>query len=358
LAPSLSPDTLNGGWNFNLQNYNYPIQNLKEWNGTVISWSSPRVIHFKNFLSSNEVNHLIKLAKSGFTRSEVVSDVQEISEQRTSSGTWLNGERRTETCLRVQDRIARVTGIPEAFGESLYVLKYEKGQKYLAHTDHCRPSISAKKSSIPSQTTLREETLTESCRTFLKRAGGPACGFDGGGTTCGDRLATFIIYLKTPEQGGETVFPRAAPISQFTQFDTSGNDSNSNDTSGMRKTLVVDNTESSSSSVSGAGAGSTGGGSEESEGVVLPWYCSKESDGKVFKVLPQPGDAVLFFNYVPRQEAAERYGKIGTKDDGNLEFDDFNGLAVPDPMSAHSGCPPIIGTKMIATRWIRSSVFT
>ena len=33
-------------------------------------------------------------------------------------------------------------------------------------------------------------------REFLQRARGPACGPGGGGVTCGDRLATAIMYLR------------------------------------------------------------------------------------------------------------------------------------------------------------------
>lgn len=34
------------------------------------------------------------------------------------------------------------------------------------------------------------------CLRFLQRAGGPDCGPGAGGPTCGDRLATFIMYLR------------------------------------------------------------------------------------------------------------------------------------------------------------------
>lgn len=32
-------------------------------------------------------------------------------------------------------------------------------------------------------------------------------------------------------------------------------------------------------------------------------------------------------------------------------------LAAPDPTSLHGGCPVLEGTKLIATRWIRSAEF-
>jgi len=67
-------------------------------------------------------------------------------------------------------------------GESIYVLRYATGQKYEAHTDHCHHAAG--------------EALAPSCRAFLARAGGPACGPGVGGVTCGDRLATLILYLQ------------------------------------------------------------------------------------------------------------------------------------------------------------------
>lgn len=47
------------------------------------------------------------------------------------------------------------------------------------------------------------------CNEFLQRAGGPECGPGKGGPSCGDRVATFILYLKSPLKGGRTVFPIA-----------------------------------------------------------------------------------------------------------------------------------------------------
>lgn len=38
--------------------------------------------------------------------------------------------------------------------------------------------------------------ILASCRDFMVRAGGPGCGPGAGGITCGDRLASLLIYLK------------------------------------------------------------------------------------------------------------------------------------------------------------------
>jgi len=67
----------------------------------------------------------------------------------------------------------------------------------------------------------------------------------------------------------------------------------------------------------------------------MPWYC--KDGARVLKVQPDAGDAVLFFNYVPGQTPESP--------------------AVQDPAAVHAGCPPLEGTKIIATSWIRSSRF-
>lgn len=165
-------------------------------------------------------------------RSEVVSDAVSRHEARTSSGAWLNGPRRDDAVRAVQHRIHAAVGVPEEFGErwvwrgagaggqrragragrqglseahrrhahappfserlshaarSLYVLRYAPGQQYAAHTDHCRHEGVGVDAG---------GNLTKSCRAFLERAGGPGCGPGAGGVSCGDRIATVILYLR------------------------------------------------------------------------------------------------------------------------------------------------------------------
>lgn len=40
------------------------------------------------------------------------------------------------------------------------------------------------------------EKPKDSCINFLKRSRGPTCGDGHGGASCGDRIATFILYLR------------------------------------------------------------------------------------------------------------------------------------------------------------------
>lgn len=93
---------------------------------------------------------------------------------RTSSGTFLAAHQ-DEIVTRIEQRLAHVTMIPEENGESLQILKYINGQKYEPHTDYFHDSVNSD----------------------------PAHG--------GQRIATVLMYLTTPEEGGETVFPYATP---------------------------------------------------------------------------------------------------------------------------------------------------
>lgn len=132
-------------------------------------------------------------------------------------------------------------------------------------------------------------------RNFLKRAGGPEYGPGKGGMTGGDRMATFIMMIHAPDQGGETVFPRHVVH-----------------TSGETKLDMVRRRQ-----LLGEPAG----------------FCDRDD---VLKVKADPGDALLFWDYVP-----------GEPED----------RLVPDPFSLHGGCPVVEGTKNIVTRWIRSTEF-
>ena len=60
---------------------------------------------------------------------------------RTSYGAWLTDRYRDSTVKAIEQRIHDAVGIPLVFGEGIYVLRYEKTQKYNPHTDNCARSV-------------------------------------------------------------------------------------------------------------------------------------------------------------------------------------------------------------------------
>ena len=146
------------------------------WSGRIeqISWE-PRAFVFHDFLTEEECDHLIKLGTPTLTKSSVVDSATGASvdsEVRTSSGTFLQYGQ-DDIVTRIEDRISHVTMLPLENGESLQILKYVDGQEYRAHTDYFHDKVNAD----------------------------PSHG--------GQRIATVLMYLSTPEEGGETVFPYA-----------------------------------------------------------------------------------------------------------------------------------------------------
>ncbi|CAL9176017.1 probable prolyl 4-hydroxylase 3 [Musa acuminata AAA Group] len=142
----------------------------------VLSWE-PRAFLYHNFLSKEECEYLIELAKPYMKKSTVVDSTtgrSTDSRVRTSSGMFLR--RGQDKIIRaIEKRIADFTFIPVEHGEGLQVLHYEVGQKYEPHYDY-----------------FVDE--------FNTRNGG-------------QRLATLLMYLSDVEEGGETVFPSAKVFS-------------------------------------------------------------------------------------------------------------------------------------------------
>ena len=165
-----SPPGLNAG-------FNSADDDTVVWSGRIeqISWE-PRAFVLHGFLTDEECDHLIKLGTPTLVKSSVVdSKTGESvdSDVRTSSGTFLQ-HGQDEVVARIEDRISHVTMLPLENGESLQILKYVNGQEYKPHTDYFHDKVNSN----------------------------PAHG--------GQRIATVLMYLSTPEDGGETVFPYAA----------------------------------------------------------------------------------------------------------------------------------------------------
>ncbi|XP_058767337.1 probable prolyl 4-hydroxylase 10 [Vicia villosa] len=137
-----------------------------------ISWE-PRAFLHHNFLTKEECEHIIRIAKPRMSKSSVVDNETGKSfdsSVRTSSGTFL--KRGHDKIVRnIEKRIADFTHIPVEHGEPLQVLRYKVGQQYVPHNDYFADK-------------------------FNTRNGG-------------NRMATMLMYLSDVEEGGETVFPNA-----------------------------------------------------------------------------------------------------------------------------------------------------
>lgn len=136
----------------------------------------PRVVVFGNLLSDEECDSLIELAQPKLARSLTVDNQtggEEVNSARTSDGMFF-GRAENPVCERVERRLAELLRWPFENGEGLQVLRYRTGAQYVPHYDYFDPAQPG---------TAR----------IVQRGG--------------QRVATIVMYLRTPERGGATVFP-------------------------------------------------------------------------------------------------------------------------------------------------------
>eukprot|EP01023_Acetabularia_acetabulum_P066724 TRINITY_DN9048_c0_g1_i2.p2 TRINITY_DN9048_c0_g1~~TRINITY_DN9048_c0_g1_i2.p2 ORF type:complete len:442 (-),score=35.05 TRINITY_DN9048_c0_g1_i2:1021-2346(-) len=148
----------------------------EQWRGEIIrlSWQ-PRAYLLKGFLSDKECNYLIQHSKDKMEESIVIDNdtgAPQRSEVRTSTGTFI-GWNENKIISEIEDRVAQVTMIPNTHQEAMQILRYVNGQKYEPHHDYFHDPVNQK--------------------------------IENGG----QRLITMLMYLSTPLEGGETVFPEA-----------------------------------------------------------------------------------------------------------------------------------------------------
>ncbi|KAJ3670169.1 hypothetical protein LUZ60_010493 [Juncus effusus] len=137
-----------------------------------LSWK-PRIFLYKNFLSPEECDYIVKLAKSRLQKSTVIDNESGKgvkSQVRTSSGMFLN-KKEDEVIARIEQRIAKWTFLPAENAENMQVLRYKLTEKYEPHHDYFHDKFN------------------------LARGG--------------HRYATVLMYLSDVTKGGETVFPNA-----------------------------------------------------------------------------------------------------------------------------------------------------
>lgn len=137
---------------------------------------APDLWVFSNLLSAAECEALIETAAPRLERSLTVdtrTGGEELNHDRTSHGMfYTRGE--TEVVRRIETRIARLLNWPLQNGEGLQVLRYRRGAQYKPHYDYFDPG--------------------EPGTAAILRRGG-------------QRVASLIMYLQEPEEGGATVFP-------------------------------------------------------------------------------------------------------------------------------------------------------
>lgn len=137
---------------------------------------SPDVALYNNFLSDVECALLIWMSNDRLKRSQVVDNEnggEYMDTARTSYGThFAVGE--NVIVSSIEQRISEITGYPVENGEGIQILRYEEGQEYRPHFDYFDPNSPAVSKQLSN-----------------------------------NRVCTFLMYLNTPEEGGETVFPDA-----------------------------------------------------------------------------------------------------------------------------------------------------
>ncbi|HTV85230.1 MAG TPA: 2OG-Fe(II) oxygenase [Dyella sp.] len=140
-----------------------------------LSVESPALRVLGNLLSQGECEALVLEAKPRLQRAMTVDSdgKQQVDARRTSEGMFF-GIGETTLVKRIEQRIAALLNIPVEHGEGLQVLHYLPGQQYEPHYDWFDP----------------------------EQPGFAAITAKGG-----QRIASVVMYLNTPEAGGGTAFP-------------------------------------------------------------------------------------------------------------------------------------------------------
>ena len=136
----------------------------------------PRVVVFGGLLADDECDRLVAAAHPRLARSETVRQTtggSEVHAARTSHGMFFQREE-DALIARIERRIAALLHWPLERGEGLQVLHYGPGARYEPHHDYFDPA----------------------------QPGTPRIVERGG-----QRVATVVMYLNTPQRGGATRFP-------------------------------------------------------------------------------------------------------------------------------------------------------
>ncbi len=140
-----------------------------------LSVEVPALRLLDNMLSAAECEELIALARPRLRRALTVDadGRHQIDERRTSEGMFF-ALNEMPLVGRIEQRLATLLDVPASHGEGLQILHYLPGQEYEPHFDWFDPEQPG------------YETIT-------------AAG--------GQRIASVVMYLNTPDLGGGTAFP-------------------------------------------------------------------------------------------------------------------------------------------------------
>ena len=140
--------------------------------------SDPYIVKIKKFVSDEEIDELMRLAKGKFEKSNVMIDGElKYDRMRTSSTAYITQDGMPDNYGVLENLIERVqylTGCEREEIEGLMVVRYKYGEKFDAHVDY-----------------FKEDEIGV---------------LDAGG----QRLATFFIYMNSlhSDEGGETEFTK------------------------------------------------------------------------------------------------------------------------------------------------------
>ncbi|XP_010417065.1 PREDICTED: prolyl 4-hydroxylase 13-like [Camelina sativa] len=139
----------------------------------VLSWS-PRVFYLRNFATKQQCEAIIDMAKPKLKPSKLALRKGETADTtrnvRTSTGVFISADEDESGLLdAIEEKIASATRIPSDYYESFNILRYQLGQKYDSHYDAFNPAEYGPQRS--------------------------------------QRLVTFLLFLSTVKEGGETMFP-------------------------------------------------------------------------------------------------------------------------------------------------------
>jgi prolyl 4-hydroxylase len=136
--------------------------------------AEPRVVVFHDVLSVEQCAELIRVGESRMARSSVVNGGgSAVNDIRTSDGMFFTGAiEETPANVALRALAAKFTGVPAENVEATQLLRYQPGQRYLAHPDY-----------------------------FMQGSPHLARG--------GQRFSTVFFWLNDVTAGGETSFPSA-----------------------------------------------------------------------------------------------------------------------------------------------------